>query len=77
MQDALSKGPGDAITYAIVMQLAAGFRRTSSRKATARRSTYSDQLVINELMAWPASKPSHHRSAPCALGLAQHGEGPN
>lgn len=53
MQDALSKGPGDAITYAIVMQLAqAGFSENQLAEGNGEQlTTYSDQLVINELMA--------------------------
>lgn len=53
MQDALSKGPGDAITYAIVMQLAqAGFSENQLAEGNGEAlTTYSDQLVINELMA--------------------------
>jgi N4-gp56 family major capsid protein len=53
MQDALSKGPGDAITYAIVMQLQqAGFSENQLAEGNGEAlTTYSDQLVINELMA--------------------------
>jgi N4-gp56 family major capsid protein len=53
MQDALSKGPGDAITYAIVMQLSqAGFSENQLAEGNGEAlTTYSDQLVINELMA--------------------------
>lgn len=53
MQDAFTKGPGDAITYAIVMQLAqAGFSENQLAEGNGEAlTTYSDQLVINELMA--------------------------
>lgn len=53
MQDALSKGPGDAITYAIVMQLSQlGFSENQLAEGNGEAlTTYSDQLVINELMA--------------------------
>lgn len=52
-QEALTKGPGDAITYAIVMQLAQlGFSENQLAEGNGETlTTYSDQLVINELMA--------------------------
>ena len=52
-QDALSKGPGDQITYAIVMQLAqAGFSENQLAEGNGETlTTYSDALLINELMA--------------------------
>lgn len=52
-QDALSKGPGDQITYAIVMQLnQAGFSENQLAEGNGETlTTYSDALVINELMA--------------------------
>ena len=53
MQDALSKGPGDSITYAIVMQLSQlGFSENQLAEGNGEAlTTYSDSLVINELMA--------------------------
>jgi hypothetical protein len=47
-----SKGPGDQITYAIVMQLAqAGFTENQLAEGNGEAlTTYSDALVINELM---------------------------
>jgi N4-gp56 family major capsid protein len=53
MQDALSKGPGDSITYAIVMQLSQlGFSENQLAEGNGEAlTTYSDTLVINELMA--------------------------
>lgn len=53
MQDALSKGPGDSITYAIVMQLSqAGFSENQLAEGNGEQlTTYSDSIVINELMA--------------------------
>ena len=52
LQNALSKGPGDQITYAIVMQLAqAGFTENQLAEGNGEAlTTYSDSLVINELM---------------------------
>jgi len=52
LQNALSKGPGDQITYAIVMQLAqAGFTENQLAEGNGEAlTTYSDALVINELM---------------------------
>lgn len=52
-QDALSKGPGDQITYAIVMQLSQlGFSENQLAEGNGETlTTYSDALVINELMA--------------------------
>jgi N4-gp56 family major capsid protein len=53
MQDAFTKGPGDQITYAIVMQLAqAGFSENQLAEGNGEAlTTYSDVLLINELMA--------------------------
>jgi len=52
-QDALSKGPGDQITFAIVMQLSQlGFSENQLAEGNGETlTTYSDALVINELMA--------------------------
>jgi len=52
LQNALSKGPGDQITYGIVMQLAqAGFTENQLAEGNGESlTTYSDALVINELM---------------------------
>lgn len=52
-QDALSKGPGDQITYAIVMQLSQlGFSENQLAEGNGETlTTYSDALLINELMA--------------------------
>jgi N4-gp56 family major capsid protein len=52
-QDAFSKGPGDQITYAIVMQLSQlGFSENQLAEGNGEAlTTYSDSLVINELMA--------------------------
>src|SRR6266550_6347696 len=52
-QDALSKGPGDQITYAIVMQLnQLGFSENQLAEGNGETlTTYSDALLINELMA--------------------------
>ena len=52
-QDALSKGPGDTITYAIVMQLSQlGFTENQLAEGNGETlTTYADSLVINELMA--------------------------
>jgi N4-gp56 family major capsid protein len=52
-QDALSKGPGDQITYAIVMQLTQlGFSENQLAEGNGETlTTYSDALLINELMA--------------------------
>jgi len=52
-QDALSKGPGDQITFAIVMQLSQlGFTENQLAEGNGETlTTYSDALVINELMA--------------------------
>lgn len=52
-QTMLSKGPGDQITYGIVMQLAqAGFSENQLAEGNGEQlTTYSDALIINELMA--------------------------
>lgn len=52
-QDQLSKGPGDQITYAIVMQLTQlGFTENQLAEGNGETlTTYADSLVINELMA--------------------------
>lgn len=52
LQTALSKGPGDQITYGIVMQLSqAGFTENQLAEGNGESlTTYSDALVINELM---------------------------
>lgn len=52
LQTALSKGAGDSITYAIVMQLAqAGFTENQLAEGNGETlTTYSDALLINELM---------------------------
>jgi hypothetical protein len=66
LQNALSKGPGDQITYAIVMQLAqAGFTENQLAEGNGEAlTTYSDALVINELMGGCATgTPSATRSS--------------
>ncbi len=52
LQTALSKGPGDQITFGIVMQLAqAGFTENQLAEGNGETlTTYSDALIINELM---------------------------
>lgn len=52
-QNQTSKGPGDAVTYSIVMQLSqAGFTENQLAEGNGEAlTTYSDSLVINELMA--------------------------
>lgn len=52
LQTATSKGPGDQITYGIVMQLAqAGFTENQLAEGNGEAlTTYSDALLINELM---------------------------
>ena len=51
-QNQTSKGPGDSITYAIVMQLnQVGFSENDLAEGNGETlTTYSDSLVINELM---------------------------
>lgn len=51
-QESLSKGPGDALTYDIVMQLSQlGFSENQLAEGNGEAlTTYTDQLVINELM---------------------------
>lgn len=53
MQNAFQKGPGDQITFAIVMQLSQlGFSENQLAEGNGEAlTTYSDALVINELMA--------------------------
>lgn len=55
-----SKGPGDSVTFAIVMQLSqVGFGENDLAEGNGEAlTTYSDQLVINELMGVVGVKSS-------------------
>lgn len=53
LQNQTSKGPGDSVTYSIVMQLSQlGFTENQLAEGNGEAlTTYADSLVINELMA--------------------------
>ena len=72
LQNALSKGPGDQITYAIVMQLAqAGFTENQLAEGNGEAlTTYSDALVINESQTLSADRfvSAETLQAPAPIG---------